>query len=188
MIRLRSLFDHGGDQYAVRSIPFIISGPKIKKGHLIQNEVRIFDIFNTFSKIQNLKNLPKSWIGRNIEEVFSNPFTKILKGYKVVNSIKHKIKIIKTKSFKTILKNKRGINFKVLRPINENKDPNYYPLGDVVHVGKNKAQAVVMVPLLTGFSSHPIAFEKVLNNRGVVINLSKFTTWAPSPLWLYMPW
>lgn len=176
MVILRSLFEHGGDRYKVRSIPFILSGPKIKQG-LIKEELRIFDIFTTFAKIQGISDLPTTWVGRSIDSAFKN--------YKIKEN-KKVLHLSYSNSFKLILSNKRGRNFKVLRPKTNNPNQKFYPFGDVITTRNHPKRRVVLAPLIKGITAHPIGFEKILNNRKSFFNPYNFTIFSPIPPFGYI--
>lgn len=60
---------HGGKTLSEIETPFIICGPNIKQGHLIQSSVMQFDVASTMAQIFNVKQ-PQVWIGRSMTECF----------------------------------------------------------------------------------------------------------------------
>ena len=167
---LRSMLEHGGDRTDVRAIPFIIRGPGIKSGP-IKEEVRIFDIMPTIAMVQGFKDLPSSWIGRPIETVFNN---------RQIQSAKTQLPIKMSTSFKVLLQNKRAQNFDAFKPISISRDRAYFPFGDVIMTKKRpNIKSVPMAPLIPGITAHPIAYEKILNNRLSVANPFDFTVFHP---------
>ncbi len=62
-------YGHGGETLDEVEIPFIISGPGIKKGYNIRQATYIFDIASTVAFLMDLQT-PQAWIGRPIAGAF----------------------------------------------------------------------------------------------------------------------
>lgn len=60
---------HGGITMQEMQIPWIISGPDIKKNHEINSSIMTFDTASTITKILNLPQ-PASWIGKPVFDAF----------------------------------------------------------------------------------------------------------------------
>jgi len=63
--------DHGQNNMANIEIPWIISGPGIKVGYEIADEVKTYDTAATIAYILQL-NPPTCWLGRPVHEVFKS--------------------------------------------------------------------------------------------------------------------
>ncbi len=62
-------FGHGGETMAEMEIPFLISGPGIKKGYEIKGPVYQYDNAATIAYIWKLP-VPSAWIGRPVKSAF----------------------------------------------------------------------------------------------------------------------
>ena len=60
---------HGGETLAEMEIPFILHGPGVKPGYLIQAPVSTMDNAATLAWAQGLE-LPYVWIGKPVKEAF----------------------------------------------------------------------------------------------------------------------
>ena len=170
MFKLRSKFEHGGDRKDVRAIPFVIRGPGIRTGE-IKEETRIFDIMPTFAFAQGYRKVPESWLGRVIDSAFKDV---------QVTYPNRILEMAISTTMKIKFQNKRGKNFDVFTPVSISRKRGYFPLGDVIVVGKNESiKKVVMAPLEPGLTAHPIGFEKVLNNRKSALNPYNLTIFNP---------
>ncbi len=62
---------HGGNTIEELEIPWMITGPKVRRGRQIQASVNTFDTAATIAWLLRLK-MPQAWIGRPVEEAFQS--------------------------------------------------------------------------------------------------------------------
>jgi arylsulfatase A-like enzyme len=60
---------HGGDTPQERDIPWIISGPGVKKGNTLIEQVNTFDTATTVAYVFGAK-IPACWIGKPVTSAF----------------------------------------------------------------------------------------------------------------------
>lgn len=63
---------HGGNTLEELEIPWMITGPKVRRGHQIQSSVNTFDTAATVAWLFQLR-VPQAWIGRPVLEAFVSP-------------------------------------------------------------------------------------------------------------------
>jgi predicted AlkP superfamily pyrophosphatase or phosphodiesterase len=63
---------HGGNTLEELEIPWMITGPKVRRGHQIQSSVNTFDTAATVAWLFQLR-APQAWIGRPVLEAFVSP-------------------------------------------------------------------------------------------------------------------
>jgi len=61
---------HGTDSPADMTIPWLIAGPQIRRGHAITAPVSLLDTAPTLARLLALQP-PREWEGRCVEEVFA---------------------------------------------------------------------------------------------------------------------
>ena len=61
---------HGTDMAEDMTIPWIIAGPSVRRGHTIANHVSLLDTAPTLARIMGLT-AHRDWEGRVVEEVFA---------------------------------------------------------------------------------------------------------------------